>query len=438
VRSSAGLDTTAYADLARQVLAGNVALGPGLYFVSPFYIYFLAAALAIFRSVTAVRVLQVGMGTLAVACTFFTAREWFGARAGWYAAGLAALTGLFTFYEAILLQAAVDPFLTAAALLALTLGLKQEDRRWLRLSGAVFGLAALNRPNIPLAVAGIAATLAATRRVAPAAVLAAGLLAGLAPVAIRNIVVSGQWSLVSSHGGLNFYIGNSEAATGFFHPIPGITPSIAGQAEDARRVAERAAGHPLTDAGTSSYFFGLAWQWITAHPGAALSLFARKLAYVFSAQHVTLPHSYPFYAYDAGTALRVLFVGPWLLLPLGLTGLIAAAPAGRRTAYLAWAAFVPGYAAGVAAFFVAERYRLPLLVPLCAGAGAAVDLAARAVVERRRAALVVPAAVFVALFAFANWPRGLHDGRWEEELRMAQRLIVEGRYDEAERWAQRS
>ena len=40
-----GLDTAAYAELARRVLAGDLALGPGLYFVSPLYIYFLAAGL---------------------------------------------------------------------------------------------------------------------------------------------------------------------------------------------------------------------------------------------------------------------------------------------------------------------------------------------------------------------------------------------------------
>ena len=55
LQPDAGLDTTAYVDLARQVLAGNVGLGPGLYFVSPLYIYFLAGALAAFRSFTAVR-----------------------------------------------------------------------------------------------------------------------------------------------------------------------------------------------------------------------------------------------------------------------------------------------------------------------------------------------------------------------------------------------
>ena len=51
-----GLDTAAYAELARRVVAGDLALGPGLYFVSPLYIYFLAAGLAVTDSFTAVRI----------------------------------------------------------------------------------------------------------------------------------------------------------------------------------------------------------------------------------------------------------------------------------------------------------------------------------------------------------------------------------------------
>src|SRR4029450_9499582 len=70
LQPDAGLDTTAYVDLARQGLAGHIGLGPGLYFVAPFYIYFLASALAVFHSFTAVRVLQVSLGTLSVAGIF--------------------------------------------------------------------------------------------------------------------------------------------------------------------------------------------------------------------------------------------------------------------------------------------------------------------------------------------------------------------------------
>src|SRR5262245_798778 len=59
----AGLDTTAYVRLAQQVLGGNVGLGPGLYYVSPFYIYFLAVVIGVFHSFTAVRLVQIALGT---------------------------------------------------------------------------------------------------------------------------------------------------------------------------------------------------------------------------------------------------------------------------------------------------------------------------------------------------------------------------------------
>lgn len=438
VQPEVGLDTSAYAALAQQVLGGNLGLGPGLYYVSPLYIYFLAGGLASTGSYTAIRILQIVLGTLSVGFIFQIAREWFGARAAWIAAILAAFTGLFTFYESLILQAALDACLTSAALLALTLGLRRPSVAWLLSAGMVFGVATLNRPNMLLAAAGVTVVmLMVLRRIKPAAVLAAGLAIGLAPVAARNVIVAHQWSFVSSHGGLNFYIGNSAEATGFYHQIPGITPSIEGQATDARRVAEKALGRSLTEAETSDYFVGLALDWIRGNPGAALALFLKKLGYAFNAQHIALPYSYPFYAYDANTLLRFYVIGPWLLLPLGLVGLVVAAPATERKEYLVWASFVPAYAAAVAVFFVAERYRLPLLVPLSITAGAAIDAGWRLASSKRWTALAAPSVALVGIFALANWPHGLHDGRWEEGLRMAQRLVILGRYDEADQWVER-
>jgi 4-amino-4-deoxy-L-arabinose transferase-like glycosyltransferase len=432
-----GLDTAAYADLARRVVGRDIALGPGLYFVSPLYIYFLAAGLAVTDSFTAVRVVQVVLGTASVGLIFLTARIWFGERAGWIAAGLAALTGLFTFYESLILQASIDAVLTSAALLCVTQGLRRRAVSWWVLAGIAFGIAILNRPNMAFGAAAIALALTLGRRFRPAAAVALGMALGMSPVVARNVLVSHQWSFASSHGGLNFYIGNDAAATGFFRQVPGITPNIKGQAEDARRVAERALGRPADDAETSRYFFGLAWTWIREHPGDAAWLFARKLGYVFNAQHVALPHSYPFYAYDAGTILRVCTVGPWLLIPLGLLGLTWAAPPVHRGDYRIWASFVPGYAVGIAVFFMAERYRLPLLVPLCIGSGAAIDAMLSSLRERGVATLAVPGAIFVLLFGLANWRLPLHDGRWEEGLRLAEHLVTIGRYDEAEQWVAR-
>jgi tetratricopeptide (TPR) repeat protein len=463
----AGLDTTAYVQLAKQVVDGNLGLGPGVYYVSPLYIYFLAAGLAVFKSFTAVRVVQIALGTASVALIFLTTRAWFGQRAAWIAGALAALTGLFTFYEVLILQASIDAFLTSAALYFLARALVPDlppkhlrqgfdgqeggsrrernpvasafRRKDLFVAGLIFGVQTLNRPNIMIAAAGVALVmLAVTRRLRPAALLAAGLLLGMAPAAVRNIVVAHQWSFVSSHGGLNFYIGNREGATGFYLPVPGITPTIVGQEKDARRVAEKAVGHPVTDAEASDYFFKRSRQWIADHPGDALGLFVRKIYYTFNAAHVPLPHSFPFYAYDARTALRVYAIGPWLLIPLGLAGLALGTwrfGSERRSAYVIWASFAPAYAAAVALFFVAERYRLPLLVPLCAGAGAAIDGAMGLVESRRWRTLGMAAAGVTLLALAANWRLGLDEGRWLEGLRNAQQLVILGRYEEADRWA---
>jgi Tfp pilus assembly protein PilF len=437
LQPDAGLDTTAYVSLAQRVVTGDVGLGPGLYFVSPLYIYFLAACLAVSDSFLVVRVVQIALGTAAVGFVFLTAREWFGERAAWMAAALATLTGLFTFYEALLLQSALDPFLTSAALLALTFGLRAHRHEWLALAGGLFGIQTLNRPQVLMAVAGLAAVLAMSRRIAACTMLLAGLLVAILPVAARNVLVSNQWSLLSSHGGLNFYIGNGPGATGFYRQIPGVRPTIQGQEVDVRRVAEAAAGRALTDAEVSAHFYDRAWSAVLADPVEAAVLFARKLGFVLSAQHVALPHSYPFYAHDGRTALRFLVIGPWLLVPLGLVGLVVAAPHSRRTEYLIWVSFVPFYAAAVAAFFVAERYRLPLLVPLAVGAGAAIDWIMRQRAAANRRALVAAAGALALLLALVNWPHGLSDGRWEEGLRLAQRLVILGRYGEADEWARK-
>jgi Flp pilus assembly protein TadD len=437
LQEDAGLDTTAYVTLARRVLGGDLGLGPGLYYVSPLYIYFLAAVLAV-GSLTAVRVLQVALGTVAVALIFKTTEVWFNRRAAWMAGALAAFTGVLTFYEALVMQSGIDAVLTAGLLGGVAFAIMREEPRWAALAGVCLGLETLNRPNVLIAGAAVLVGLAIVRRQRPAAFMAAGLVLALLPVGLRNVVVAREWTFTSSQGGLNFYIGNNAQATGTYRAVPEVTANIAGQADEARRVAERAEGRSLSDSQVSSYFFGLGLEWIRAHPGAAVRLTAKKIAAAFNGQFIYLNASLPFYKWDARTLLRLLVVGPWLIVPLGLVGLVVAAPSSHRAAYVVWAAFVPVYALAVAVFFVADRYRLPMLVPLCIGAGAAIDLFIRAYREDRVRA-IAPAFVAVAVLAVgANWPMHLDDGRAEERVRMAERMISLGRLGEADVWATRA
>lgn len=438
-----GLDTGAYVDLARRVAGGDLLLRalPEPFFVSPLYVWFLGAVLAATGgSLHAVFALQALFGAIAVWLAGDAARRLFGERAAVPAAALLGLTGVVAFHEATLLQAALDPFLASLTLWFLVRALDGEARtRAFLAAGLALGVFALNRPNVLPWTAVAAALLLFARgfrrgaRAAGAIVLGAAL--GVAPATLRNVVVSHELVLVSSHGGLNFLVGNGAGADGTYRWLEGITPSIAGQAADAKRVAEAQAGRALTAREVSAHFAGKARDWIGAHPGEAARLLARKAWYVLSGDEAPLNFAFPWYRRET-PILRLLAVGPGLLVPLGGVGLaLALLGAGRlpRRDAAVWASFAPAYVLLVAAFFVATRYRLPLYVPLAtAGGGALVLLldAARARAGRR---LALASAVGLPLALVSLWPTGLDDGTAEEETQWVLHLVAAGDTSEATR-----
>jgi Flp pilus assembly protein TadD len=427
------LDSEAYVRLAQQVVGGDYGLGSDVYYLSPFYVYFLAFLFALSAgSLLVVKTVQVVLGALAVGLVFAASRRWQGDRSAWIAGVLAAGTGVLTFNEVLILQSALDPFLAALALYFLSRALFTGSGRDFVATGLALGAFALNRPNALLFAGALVVWLGARGRGRDwrrALALACGVAIPIAPVAARNAVVAGDFVLISSHGGLNFYIGNNPEADGTYHRIPGITPSIEGQERDARSLAERALGRRLRASEVSGYFYSRAWDWIREHPGTALGLLCRKIAYVFNATDLSLNYSYAYYSRDEPTVLRFLVVGPWLLVPLGLWGL--AAGWRRVPGFPLWASFVPIYGLSVAAFFVSSRYRLPLLVPLCVGAGLALDYLLALVRGRQTWALVGHLAVLAALALFANWNFGLDDGRSQERTEMILLLVDRGHPEEA-------
>jgi Flp pilus assembly protein TadD len=435
LRPTGVLDDAEYFRLAQRAAGGDWALGPGAYYVSPLYIYFLAAVFRIAGvALLAAQVLQAVLGAAAAALVAVCGRRLYGPRAGLAAGLLAAATGVLAFSEILVLQSALDPFLAALALERLSAALERPATARFVATGAAFGLLALNRPNALAACAIVALVVLAMERsrrgLGRAAALAAGIVLVLSPVAVRNRAVTGEWVLVSSHGGLNFLIGNHPGATGGYAIPPGVTPTIAGQTEDTRRVAEAAAGRPLTDGEVSEHFYREGRRFIRERPGAAAVLFLRKLALALGGVELPLNYSYAYWSSDEPTILRGLVVGAWLLVPLGLAGLAVAPRVPRRTLF-AWACFLPAYALAVALFFVAWRYRLPLLVALAVPAGAAIDWALRAAASRDAAGWRPKAALLAAGALLAFWPHRVDDGLADERTERLVHLIVEGRGDEA-------
>ena len=423
------------------------------FFISPLYIYALALFLKIGGSLAGARAIQLVLGTAAVWLLALTARRWFDRRAMWITGAIACACGLFTFYESLILQAALDPFLTALDLYTLTRALQDGRRRDWIAAGAAIGLHALNRPNLLIVIAGLTIAVAIAkvrpstgsgRSFAASALFVAAAAAVIAPASWRNYRAAGEFIPISSHGGLNFYIGNGPEADGTFVRAMGIEPSIRGQWLEAPKVASASAGRALGPSETSAFFRDRSVAWIRAHPTDEAKLLVRKTWLALSSAFLTLNHSYPFFAHDTSSGLGLLAAGPSLIVPLGILGLVFARPRWRPglqtrgDGFLIWASFVPLAVLSVTLFFVAARYRLPYQAALTVAAGGGASWLLERIRARAWHSLVFAALTAAVTLALVIWPTGLDDGRAEERLRMGLYELEQGRVTEGESWIARA
>ncbi len=100
------------------------------------------------------------------------------------------------------------------------------------------------------------------------------LAAVILPVCIRNAALPGGGFMIQKNGGMNYFIGNNPEATGGCYVRPGAPW------EKLRLEGERAA--VMRSISPDRYYFGLAVEYICAHPLAWLELQTCKLLYVFN------------------------------------------------------------------------------------------------------------------------------------------------------------
>jgi len=172
------------------------------------------------------------------------------------------------------------------------------------------------------------------------------------PVTIHNYVASRDVVLVTSNGGLNFYIGNSAQATGIFYP-----PTDVDFVDDntTRIYIERRMGRDLKPSEVSAYWYSRAADDMRADPARALRLMLRKAALFVNGYEIPQLDSFEL-AQKQYKILRALFVNFWWLGALGLVGLFVGLRRSRGQALLA--AFVLTYAISIILFFVTSRYRV--------------------------------------------------------------------------------
>ncbi len=351
--------------------------GEGAWFRAPLYPYFLAVLVWITDSTMFwVKFLQV---LLCGGTAFFIYRlgeNLFHSRVGLLAGIIYAFYGTMLYYETMLLIPSLFLFFIVWGMFRLVAYKHSVSIKTWLLTGIIFGLAAISRPNIllviPLLMLWMILALARGReiiaRIKRPLVLGLGLALAVAPVTIRNAIVTGEFILISSQGGVNLYLGNNPVANGLTMLMPEVdlTENLGWSKfmPATKAAAQREAGRQMSEAELSSFWTGKAIDFVIEHPDQFLELVFKKSVYLISGYENSDNHDiyyernksilYSLLLWDFGLKF------PYgLLFPFTLAGIILYRREWRKL--LPVYVFLIGYIPTIVLFLVTARHRLPFV-----------------------------------------------------------------------------
>lgn len=375
------LDSRVYDEMATALMREGFFSGDEAFGHAPLYPLLLAGLRSLFGTVPTLMIAL--QQCLAVGSLLLTARiAWlgFGPRACVVATALYGFYGAAAMLEMKLMPSTLGIFLGLACLAALFESVRQRSVQWLLGAGILLGLTCLVRPNT-LLFAPLAAfwllwnwrdetlprSLGNPKSLAIVCLFTLAVTLTIAPVSLRNWVASGEFVLITAHGGMTFYQSNNEHAKGIYSKIPGAVGNPRVLANQLRTSAEKAAGGPLKLSQVDAHWRDQAVRFLLEEPLRATALVGHKLRFWLGNDEIST--EYVLKTERAITPTLWLFPVPFaVILGFAVIGL-------RRDSQLDGArglllCFIAANVLGIALFYFSSRYRLPAVPVLCVFAGA--------------------------------------------------------------------
>ena len=362
------IDSAFYHEAALRLIKAGW-MGDQVFFMNPFYSYFLALVYTCLGvDWIGIWFIQSAMGTMVCYFTYALGTRVWNKEVGLVAAGSLSLYGILIFYDGALLTASPILFLNTWALFLL---FSREKPHWIFLIGAgiLLGLSATARPFsllFALVMVPIFFRENRTQFLKKSLLLWAGIIFVIMPVIMRNYAIGGEWGLTTSSAGMNFYVGNHSGATGIYAQVDFLS-SAEPERERIEFIeeAQRRCRCELTPAEASRYWLKQGLLFIVKSPAAYAHLIVRK-TYLFL-NGVESQNNLSFYfAQDFSPILSWAFIGWWFICPLGIAGWFISS---RESKYSPLAIYCLCYWSACMLFFVSSEYRLPV-VPVLALYGA--------------------------------------------------------------------
>ncbi len=403
------MDAQYHHDWAVSIIKGGW-LGKEAFFRAPLYPYFLALIYRVFGvNLLIPRIIQSVIGSFSCVLVQKIGRQIFNKKVGNIAGVIAAFYPLFIFFDNELLIPSVLIFLVLLGLYSILRQRYDKINKWAWLvTGVVWGLAAITRPNVILFLIVLPFWLRSKlKRNFTVAMLYGilGVMGMIIPVTIRNYIVSNEFVPIAWQGGTNFYIGNNPNSDGMTAIIPGTRKSWWGGYYDAKRIAEEALGRELKNSEIDHYWFSKGFEFIQKTPLKAGLLFLRKTYLFFGGFEIS--NNRDIYFFTRFSYLKFLiwsvpfFRFPFgLLFPLALVGCWFAYRKRKDISLIL--CFIIPYAISFIIFFVCERYRLTVIPFLIILATFAITSGLEDFRKMKIADAIPGLAIFIASFIFFN------------------------------------
>lgn len=356
------VDNQYHFNWAKDIASGNI-FGDTTYFRAPFYIFCLAAVFSLFgATLTTARILGLVIGLVSVLLTFLTGKQLFSKRTGLLAAAIQSVYPLILYFESELLLDPLFMLLLQLSVYFFILWYKKQSLSSLVFMALALGLASITRPTallfLPLVIVFLYFSSPLWKqRVKIIALFALLLALIILPITIRNYVIGGEAVLISSQGGINFYIGNNRQSDGLTAAMPeplGHNWKI----DDIRYLAESETTGELKAGALSDFWYAKTFDEIFERPLQWGGLFLKKLYYNFSNREISNNRNLDYF-FSQHSLLKFSYFPFAALLALSLLAVVTGYKSHLGIRLLLILIFV--YSIAVALFFFSSRFRLPLL-----------------------------------------------------------------------------
>lgn len=433
-----GLDASVFDGAAIRLASGDW-LGASAFEMMPGFAYVLGVLYAIIgRHLLAAYILQTILGALVVPFVYLIAERLAGRRAA-LIAGIGAVISQSLIFHIGIITGDTLAVLLAALLIYVLVCAVEGERTWpFILAGAIAGAGILCRGTFAVFIfLFLPWYVVAYRRfgfgrnIVRGILIVVAALVVVAPVTIRNYVVSDDFVPVTAHGGLNVYLGYNPHARGGFRPVPGLGVKQQEMIANAKRIAEETTGRALKPSEVSRFWRDRALQFIRRNPGRTLELLGEKVLMFFNhARELSDMASMKLMGYFLWFPARLL-LSFGAIAVLGLAGMILwpterGVGKGKGLLYL----FVLANLLAVIATLVNDRYRLTSVPFLLIFGGFAIDHVIRSL--RRPGRLAVSVIVIVICGAIAYAPLIDAEPPAVRAKKLGDAFVLAGRTNEAE------